>query len=159
MSNDYLVEAAGCLVCRYNGKDKLQILLVHGKGSDPDYWGFPKGHRDPGETIENTAIREVREETGLHVEILALVGLSQYMVLKNGVERPKLVRYYLARAIGGDIADADDEHDSIQWKKIKKAKKLLTYRADQQTLKVARKYISNSDLYRSLIYDQQSFNT
>lgn len=159
MSNDYLVEAAGCIVCRYNAKDKLQVLLVHGKTNDPDYYGFPKGHREPGEPVETTATRETEEETGLQVEVLALVGLSQYMVLKHGVERPKVVRYYLARVIGGDMSKADDEHDSIEWKKITKASKLLTYRADKQTLKVARKYVANSDLYRSLIYDQQALRT
>lgn len=157
--NDYVLEGAGCIVCRYNAKDKLQVLLVHGKKDDPEYYGFPKGRRDAGENIETTAIRETFEETGLEVEILALVGLGQYMVFNGGVERPKVVRYYLARVVGGDTANADDEHDTVEWKKIKKAHKLLTFRADKHTLKIAKKYVTNSDLYRTLIYDQQAIRT
>jgi len=152
MSNG-LVEAAGCVVCRITPKDKTRVLLVHGTKSEPDYYGFPKGHRDPGESIELTAIREVKEETGLIVELISLVGLSQYIVFDQGVEQLKMVRYYLARPVGGSLEHGDDEHDEVLWASIKKARNLLTYKADVQTLRVAKKYIKTSDLYRTLLYE------
>jgi 8-oxo-dGTP pyrophosphatase MutT (NUDIX family) len=73
---------------------RLAFLLVRAK-NDPTVWIFPKGHVEDGETSQDTALRELREEAGVDGEILALAGTLEFV---SGPE-PVRVDYYLVRAI------------------------------------------------------------
>ena len=132
-----VIKAAGCIVFR-DISGHLQVLLVGGSRSEPDYWGFPKGHKKSREPIEATAVREVHEETGMRVEILALVGVSEYPVRRKNKLRDKQVRYYLARAYKGSIADKDDELQYVVWLSLDQAAQTVTYDADRALLSRAR---------------------
>ena len=77
---DCLYESScGAVVFRKENDDKIKYLLIRNRRSA--HWGFPKGHIEPGESDEETAIREVLEETGLHINILpGFVKKSNYTI-------------------------------------------------------------------------------
>ena len=70
--------------------------------ADRDEWIFPKGHLEEGERPEDAAVREVREETGLEIEIVAELGTTRY---EFGAEREhrKRVHWFLAKPVGGEL--------------------------------------------------------
>ncbi len=113
------VRAAGGLVVR-DGK----VLLVHRPKYDD--WSFPKGKCDVGEPDEACALREVQEETGLSCELVEQIGETSY---RDGKGRPKTVRYWRMRALGGEFVP-DDEVDEIRWEKPEHAADLLSWPRD-----------------------------
>lgn len=127
-----LVEAAGGLVWREK-RGGWQVLLVH----RPRYgdWSLPKGKADPGETPEQTARREVEEETGLDCTLTAPAGEVRYV---DGKGRPKIVRYWhmLPVRTGHEFAP-NDEIDALRWCSAREAAKLLTYDHDRKLLRRA----------------------
>lgn len=92
-------------------------------------WGLPKGTPLPGESLEQTAVREVTEETGLLVEIERKVGDIEYWFSRSelGVRFHKRVHLYLMAPVGGDTAHHDHEYDTVRWFPIDAAARLLTY--------------------------------
>ncbi len=116
--------AAGGVVLRGSG-DVAEVVLA-GRDSDRT-WVFPKGTPDPGETIEETALREVREETGLEVEIVRPIGVIDYWFAVPGERVHKLVHFFLMRARGGDVSLHDHEYDDVRWVPVTDARRLLTY--------------------------------
>lgn len=105
---------------------KVEVLLVHRPRYDD--WSIPKGKRDPGETDEACALREVLEETGLCCELGDEVAQSEYVDRKG---RVKLVRYWAMRAPTGAAGfEANQEVDELRWLSPRKASKLASYAAD-----------------------------
>jgi 8-oxo-dGTP pyrophosphatase MutT (NUDIX family) len=123
--------AAGGVVMRGSG-DSAEVVLA-GRDSDRT-WVFPKGTPDPGETIAETALREVREETGLEVEIVRPIGVIEYWFAVPGERVHKLVHFFLMRARGGDVSGHDHEYDDVRWLPISEARRLLTYDTYRETL-------------------------
>ncbi len=70
-------------------------------------WSLPKGTPDGDETPEQTALREVAEETGLLVCILGTIGDIHYRFVRDGRRIDKTVHYYLMESTGGDLSDHD----------------------------------------------------
>ena len=116
--------AAGGVVVRGSG-DALAVVIT-GRDSDRT-WVFPKGTPDRGESVEETALREVREETGLDVEIVAPLGVIDYWFAVPGERVHKFVHFFLMRATGGDVSRHDHEYDHVRWVSIDEARRLLTY--------------------------------
>jgi len=128
-----LVRAAGGLVVRA-GVDGTEVLLVHRPRYDD--WSFPKGKQDPGETDEETALREVAEETGLACTLGEQLGEIRYRDHKG---RPKVVRYWLMTPIdGGAPFEPDDEVDRLHWCPPDEAATLLSYAHDRALLEHAK---------------------
>ncbi len=94
-------------------------------------WTLPKGTPDPGETIEQTALREVEEETGLRVQILEPLSAISYVFVQNGVRIDKTVHYWLMEPIGGDLALHDREFERVQWVPFDEASQLLTFDSER----------------------------
>ncbi|HWU46112.1 MAG TPA: NUDIX domain-containing protein [Humibacter sp.] len=96
--------------------DQGRIALVHRK--DNGLWALPGGGLELGESIEDCAVREVREETGLDVEITGLVGIytNPHHVMKydDGEVRQQFSICYTTRLIGGELA-YDSESSDIAW--------------------------------------------
>ncbi len=113
------VRAAGGLIVR----DGL-VVVVHRPRYDD--WSLPKGKLDPGETFEQAAVREVREETGLECELGEELSSTSYHDRKG---RSKLVRYWLMDPVGGEFAP-NDEVDELRWLTPAEAAELLTYPRD-----------------------------
>ena len=100
-------------------------------------WGLPKGAVEPDETPEIAAVREVLEETGLEAEIEADLGTIRYFYVWEGVRVRKQVRFFLMRAIGGDIANHDHEMEEVRWFPLRRAVKRAAYRGEREVLERA----------------------
>lgn len=97
------------------------------RGRDGVTWTLPKGTPDPGETIEQTALREVAEETGLEVRIVEPVGAIEYDFVQDRRRIHKTVHYFLMEPIGGDLARHDLEFEQVRWIGFDEAPGLLTF--------------------------------
>jgi 8-oxo-dGTP pyrophosphatase MutT (NUDIX family) len=128
--------SAGGVVFR-KGSDVIEVLVC-GRASD-NLWALPKGTPEPNETLEETARREVREETGVEAEIDGLVGEIRYWFSRpqEGVRYHKTVRHYLLRPVGGDPSLHDHEFDEVRWVAVHEALKLLTYPNEKRILQQA----------------------
>ena len=120
------LESSGGVVCR-TGETGPEIILC-GRNC-PQIWVLPKGTPDPGETREQTAVREVVEETGLQVEREDYIGSIDYWFVRpsDRVRCHKTVHYYLMRPTGGHESLHDHEFDQVQWFPAEQALQALTY--------------------------------
>jgi len=132
--------AAGGVVFR-EGDEGIEIVLVSRRASG--LFALPKGKVDPGESIEETALREVREESGLVAEILQPLGEVRYWFSDDLGERvDKVVHFYLMRPTGGDMADHDHEFDDVAWFHLAEAERLLTHKNQMHILHRAAELIA-----------------
>ncbi len=122
------VLAAGGVVTRTGPDGRTEVLVVHRPRYDD--WSFPKGKCDPGETFEETAARELREETGYEVAFGAELPDARYRDHKG---RPKLVRYWAMTVVGGAF-EPNDEVDEVRWLPVDAAAGLLSYGHDAALL-------------------------
>jgi 8-oxo-dGTP pyrophosphatase MutT (NUDIX family) len=120
-----LVSAGGVVHCREG--DDVHIVLC-GRRS-PATWSLPKGTPDEGESLEQTAMREVQEETGLEVEIEQPLGSIIYWFARppGPVHYHKTVHFYLMSAHGGSPDLHDPEFDEVRWFTAADALKALTH--------------------------------
>ena len=125
--------AAGGVVYR-RVEGRIEVVLV--ARTDEGLWALPKGKPHDGESVEETALREVTEETGLEVTIDTGIGDDgrigsisyRYGGAPGGVPRVfKEVHHFLMHAHGGDVAHHDAEHDLVDWYDIHEAAKRMTY--------------------------------
>lgn len=135
--------SAGAIVFNTKG----QVLLVENASlRDPQkkYWGFPKGHLDNKEDLEQTALREVEEETGLKIEILSPLGESEYFFVRDGEKIFKIVKMFLAKEKGGSLAPQKAEINEVRWFNPEEAFKTLTFPEDKRLLQLALEKFSQS---------------
>ncbi len=111
----------------------IEIALV-GRGR---VWALPKGTPAPGETREMTALREVREETGLDVRIIDEVGTIEYFFTHKGRLVNKRVFHYLMIAIGGSVEAHDFEYDEARWFPLEEALRILAYENEKDIVRQA----------------------
>jgi 8-oxo-dGTP diphosphatase len=122
-----VVQAAGGVVVR-QGSGGIEVLLVH----RPEYddWTFPKGKLEAGESLEECALREVEEETGLRCLLGRELASTEYA---DGKGRPKIVRYWLMHAEHCDLR-FDNEVDDAHWLSPEEAVGRLSYERDCDVL-------------------------
>ena len=96
-------------------------------------WVFPKGHIEAGESPVETAIREVHEEAGLQIEVLAPIGTTRYEFVSNGgeVRNRKLVHWFLARHVAGTLQAAPPFSEARVVEPVESLR-LLTHDEDRQ---------------------------
>lgn len=130
---DTEILAAGGLVID-NETGAPRVLLVHRPSYDD--WSFPKGKLDPGETVKEAALREVREETGLSCRIIRELATRRYdyRTRNKGLLRPKAVHYFLMARVSGEIQVPGDEVDRAEWFDVEEAAQKLTYELDRELL-------------------------
>ena len=107
-------------------------------------WSLAKGTPDQGETLEETALREVQEETGLEVELEAPISSITYWFAdqENSVKYRKTVHFYLMVPVGGDTGLHDPEFDVVQWFSFDEALDTLAYPNEAGVLRQAGELIS-----------------
>ncbi|WP_344421605.1 NUDIX hydrolase [Amycolatopsis minnesotensis] len=96
-------------------------------------WSLPKGHIEDGETTEQTAVREVKEETGISAHVLRPLGTIDYWFVAERRRVHKTVHHFLLEAIGGELSDEDVEVTEVAWVPIAELEAKLAY-ADERTL-------------------------
>jgi 8-oxo-dGTP pyrophosphatase MutT (NUDIX family) len=100
-------------------------------------WSLPKGHIELGETAEQTAIREVAEETGIQGSVLAALGRIDYWFVTDGRRVHKTVHHYLMRCSGGELSDDDVEVAEVAWVPIAELPSRLAYADERRLAEVA----------------------
>jgi 8-oxo-dGTP diphosphatase len=120
------VRAAGGVLVR-DGR----VALVHRPKYDD--WSLPKGKLEPGESSEDAAVREVREETGIEAALREELPSVEYTDPKG---RPKTVRYWRMEPLAGEFAP-NDEVDELRWLEPHEAARCLTYDHDRELVLMA----------------------
>ena len=107
-------------------------------------WSLAKGTPDAGETMEETALREVREETGLEVEMQEPISSITYWFAdrENAVRYHKTVHFYLMAPVGGDVSLHDPEFDVVQWFSMDEALNILIYPNETTVMRQANELIN-----------------
>ena len=134
MKSQRVISSGGVIFRTVNSQFEV-ALISRGK-----IWCLPKGLIEMGETAEETALREVKEETGLEGEIVNRIGEISYVFFKRK-RYFKMVHFYLIRHIGGSISNHDFEADRVKWFPISEALKILTYPNERKILKKAEKIL------------------
>ena len=137
--------SAGGVVYREAAPGRVEVALC-GRAAAAT-WSLPKGTPDPGERVEQTALREVQEETGLAVEIEQPLGHIEYwfQAPERGARCHKRVYFFLMRAVGGNVADHDAEFDAVEWFAPERAAAILTYPNEAEVLNRALAAVSAYD--------------
>ena len=130
--------SAGGVVYR-SGGDGIEVVICGRLGDG--VWGLPKGTPEDGESLEETAVREVCEETGLEVRIGEKIGVVEYWFARTGVRYHKWVHHYLFEAPGGDTDSHDLEYDRVEWRPIENALRTLTFKNESDMVEKAREII------------------
>jgi 8-oxo-dGTP pyrophosphatase MutT (NUDIX family) len=126
--------SAGGVVYR-EGEHGVEIVLC-GRASER-LWALPKGTPEYGESMRETAVREVSEETGLGVEIVADLGTIEYAFARpaQGVRFEKTVHHFLLKPDGRGSEDLHDaEYDRVEWFPIQEALRIMTHRNEMQVV-------------------------
>lgn len=120
-------------------KRKVEILVA--QHSQHHGWVFPKGLIDEGEKKEETAVREVEEETGVKAKILKPLKPIEFWYVWEGEKRKKTVYYFLMEATGGNIEEHDKEMENVEWLPQDEVADRLTYKSEKEVWGQARKMI------------------
>ena len=96
-------------------------------------WSLPKGHIEEGETPEQTAVREVAEETGISSRVLRPLGAIDYWFVADNRRIHKTVHHFLMQATAGELSDADVEVSAVAWVPLDELAGTLAYE-DERTL-------------------------
>ncbi len=122
--------SAGGVVYRANSAGRTEVAICGLRY--PENWRLPKGTPDPGESVLQTALREVREETGLQVKSLDYIDSIEYWFVRaqDGMRCHKVVHFYLMKSTGGDVSRHDHEFDIVKWAPVEDACRFLTYESE-----------------------------
>ena len=116
---------------RYHGSNPQFVAGCRRRERDGRTWTLPKGTPNAGETTEQTALREVAEETGLEVRITAPLDSIEYWFVLGGTRIHKTVHYFLMEPTGGDLAGHDHEFAEVRWVGFDEASSLLTFETER----------------------------
>jgi 8-oxo-dGTP pyrophosphatase MutT (NUDIX family) len=124
--------AGGLVIRNLRGRPFLAVVRVRDK-----VLALPKGHPEKGESMQEAALREVREETGLDATPVEKLGDIRYWYARDGERVLKVVSFFLLRYRSGRLADHDDEVEEALWIPLEEAPKRLAYRGEKDMAKTA----------------------
>ena len=129
--------SAGGIVYRF--VDSIPQLVVgrRRREKDASTWTLPKGTPNPGETLDETALREVREETGLTVRILSPLDAIKYTFVQRGTRIHKTVHYFMMEPTGGGLEGHDREFEEVRWVSFDEAADLLSFETERGLVALA----------------------
>jgi 8-oxo-dGTP pyrophosphatase MutT (NUDIX family) len=132
--------AGGVLLRTVGGKPHVAAIRPQGKRAGT--WVLPKGNIDPGEGPADTALREVREETGVEGRLVEKLGDVRYVYTWQGERIFKVVSFFLLRAGRGRIGEIDEgmrvEVAEARWLPLADAPRLLAYGGEREMAAKAR---------------------
>ena len=141
--------SAGAVVVR-RMRGRWWLAAIRPQGKPEGVWALPKGLIDAGEDARATALREVREETGVEPGDAQRLGDVKYVYSRGGERIFKVVVFYLARARSGRIDDLDPrmrvEVAEARWLPLDDAPRLLAYRGEREMAERARGVLAGSGL-------------
>jgi len=130
--------SAGGIVYRKKGNTRLWLLIQQ---ANTGHWGFPKGlvgDNNPEETLEEAALREVREEGGVHAQIKHTIATpSRYFYTWRGEKVKKTVWYFVMEYMSGSAKDHDIEVERAQFVEESLVPARLTYQNDRKMFRLA----------------------
>ncbi|MCV7349875.1 NUDIX hydrolase [Mycobacterium parmense] len=131
--------AGGLVIDGLDGPRESQVAALIGRVDRRGrmLWSLPKGHIELGETAEQTAIREVAEETGIRGSVLAALGRIDYWFVTDGRRVHKTVHHYLMRFSGGELSDEDLEVAEVAWVPMRDLPARLAYADERRLAQVA----------------------
>jgi len=134
-------KSCGALIYRKQG-DQLQLLILrHRMGG---HWSFPKGHVENRETETETALREVKEETGLTIELFE--GFREQVTYSTRPGIKKDVVYFLGFARDSRTTRQEEEISEIRWINLDQTYNFLTYENDRRLVQSAKRYMKQNQL-------------
>lgn len=132
-------KSCGALVYKYENNKFYFLLVKHNAG----HYSFPKGHMEKGETEEETAIREVKEETNIDIEIIK--GFKEKITYSPKENTIKDVVFFLAKPLTENIKPQEEEIDIAIWYDEKEAQNIITYDDDRKVFLKALDFIEKLD--------------
>jgi 8-oxo-dGTP pyrophosphatase MutT (NUDIX family) len=136
--------SAGGLVLDLSGPVPLGALIGRTNRRGRLLWSLPKGHLEAGETLEEAAIREVAEETGITGDIIGSLGTIDFWFVVEGRRVHKTVHHYLMRAISGELSDQDIEVTEVAWVPLPRIADRLAYSDERGLVDEARRLLRES---------------
>jgi 8-oxo-dGTP pyrophosphatase MutT (NUDIX family) len=130
MSTEREVSYGGVVV---RGED-VMVIVPRGRAR---VLGLPKGGPDPGESPQQTAAREVREETGIVATVRDRLGQVDYSYRRGGRRNHHTVHFFLCQFEAGDTADHDHEVDDARWMPLREARRRLSYPGERAMIERA----------------------
>jgi 8-oxo-dGTP pyrophosphatase MutT (NUDIX family) len=140
--------SAGGIVIRYTSGQPWLVVGSRRRERDSRTWTLPKGTPNPGESREETALREVEEETGLEVRITGRLDDIEYSFVQSGTRIHKTVHYFLMEPVGGDLANHDREFDEVRWISFEAAASMLTFETERALVARAAEVIVDGPVAR-----------
>jgi 8-oxo-dGTP pyrophosphatase MutT (NUDIX family) len=123
--------------------EEVVVIVPRRRGhSGQTVLALPKGHVDPGETPEQAATREVREEAGVEAELEAKLDDVRYWYQRGGRRILKVVSFYLFTYRSGSVEDHDDEVEEARWVPLERAERELSYKGEREMVERARARLS-----------------
>ena len=127
--------SGGAVLSVRNGTSHVALIATRGRTR----WGLPKGAVGEGETSEQAAVREVREETGLDAEIVKLLDTIEYYFRAGDTLIRKRVDFYLMRYVSGELMPQLSEVDDVEWVELSEAISRASFESEKKLLESARK--------------------
>ena len=121
--------------------DRIDVALIaRTSPRQKVIWALPKGWVEPGETIPDAALREIREETGLTGRLLEPLGQIEYSFYspEDRTRINKTVHFYLVEYLSGDTSDHDHEVDEARWWSLDAAEQQMTYQSERDVMAKAK---------------------
>ncbi len=137
--------SAGGIVIRYEGGEPELVVGRRRRERDGMTWTLPKGTPNDGETLEQTALREVGEETGLRVRITGPLDAIHYRFVQRGTRISKTVHYFMMEPLGGDLGDHDHEFEEVRWVRLHDAPNLLSFETERALVERAGRRLAETD--------------
>ncbi|MBV9712367.1 MAG: NUDIX hydrolase [Ktedonobacteraceae bacterium] len=146
--NDFAAQSVDMQFDAPDCEDMVSMEVALVGRSQAGIWALPKGTPQSGETIEQVAVREAQEETGLQVRLIAYIGSISYSFVRDQIRYHKQVRHFLLEAIGGDTRLHDSEYDIVEWFPLHEACRRLTYQNEVNILYHAEEMLQRWLQYR-----------
>ena len=131
--------SGGAVIWFRDGAAFVALIATRGRTR----WGLPKGAMTAGETSEQAALREVREETGLEATIVRPLDTIEYYFRAGGTLIRKTVDFYLMRFTGGELTPQLSEVDDVEWVELSEAIRKVSFDSERNLLEKARREIDS----------------